>query len=473
MSKKTVNVVIIFSVIVILIVGIILLKPNSIKKQSEFKLPFASMSDLAIRDFNNLDYSEDEVRIKVFLTEFMQFITEEYKYTKDSEAPIKKRYNSYFTQSAVGAADNYEYQSEYSSDANAVFMRALFTDVVGITGMKTEGDATVKVISKNSEKLKFVNEEGNRYCVLYMGDISRNKKISEDGIFMNYGGERILLKTYIEFEIYEYLNEFKIHNIIQRSSAEEIKAFEEYFNDNQSELYSFDEMLAKINYSKETGEIKKYINDEAKSINIKALEEFGEDDIRRIVRSNMAEVTVINNLGKNGEVNGIGSGFFIKPGILLTNWHVIDGAEQLKILTYDGKECEIDGIVCANDKIDLAIIKLKEEVGKGVSFASLEDVTNSSPVVAIGHPLGNLYTVTAGIYDKNIVNQDVSFVQSQLPLLPGNSGGPLLDKYGNVIGINTAITAGNTTLSLPYKYIDNILQALEKYDFSEIEVYNY
>lgn len=472
MSKKILSsIIIIFIIVVVVITTVVFLKPTTTKESFEFVLPFASMKDFEIFDTKRVDYTEDEAKLKVFITDFMTFLTEEYEYSRDSSAPLQVKYSSYFTQKAPNAIDSYEYKSDYYKDDMAAFMSAVYTDTVAIRDVKLEGDGEVKVISKNSEKLRYVGEEGNRYCVLYSNDISRNKKVQENGVYMNYGGERYSTKEYIEFEIYEYLGDFKIHNITCRSSKEEIEAFNEYFTDKQSGIYSYDEILARINYSKDDVDVKKYIYEDSNSTNINLVSKFEEDDVKRVVRTNIDEVVIINNLDANGRMNSIGSGFFIKPGVILTNWHVIDGAEQLKIITHSGRECELDGIVSANDNIDLAIIKLKEEVGKGVTFANLETIANSSPVVAIGHPLGNLYTITVGAYDKNIVNQEVSFMQSQLPLLPGNSGGPLLDKNGDVVGVNTAITAGNTTLSLPYKYIDNVLKSLEKYDFNEIEVY--
>lgn len=472
MSKKVLNsIVIVLTLVIIVIATAVLLEPLETTGKLDFILPFASMKDFEIYDTKKVDYTEDEAKLKGFITEFLTFLTEEYKYSKDPNAPLNIKYNSYFTQKAPNAIDNYEYKSDYKKDNDAVFYRAIYVDTVSIRGMKLEGEGELKVISKNNDKLKFVGEEGSRYYVLYSNNISRNKKVQENGIYMNYGGERYSTKEYIEFEIYEYCGELKVHGITRRSSEDEIEVFKKYFTDNQSELYSYEEILARINYSKDGVAVKKYIYQDSNSTNTKLVSEFDDKDIERVVRTNMDEVVIIYNLAANGRVNSIGSGFFIKPGIILTNWHVIDGADQLKIIMNNGRECELDGIVSANDNIDLAIVKLKHELGKGVTFANLQALDNSSPVVAIGHPLGNLYTVTVGSYDKNIVNQEVNFMQSQLPLLPGNSGGPLLDKNGDVIGINTAITAGNTTLSLPYKYIDNILQSLKKYNFNEIEVY--
>lgn len=474
MNKNIINVIAGVVIIVGIVLAIIFLKPTSLVSKIEFKLPFAAMSEFEIRDIEKIDYSTDEERLKPFLSEFFTFLTEEYEYSSNPEDPLKKRINFYFTQEAEEAYDNYEYKSDYYEVAHSqVLQRNIFLDTSQIMDMKIESDPIIKVISKNAEKLKYVNEDGNRYNVLYYADISRNKKVSENGVFRNYGGERVIAGCYLEIEVYEYLGEFKIHNIINRGSKEGVVVFKEYFTEKNSGLYSFDEMVSQISYSKDNSTIRKYANSEAKSIDTKYVSSLKEDEIKRIVNNNINEVVIINNLNESGMMNSIGSGIFIKPGIILTNWHVIDGAEQLKILTHGGEEWEVDGIISANDKIDLAIIKLKKEIGKGVTFSSMQNLSNSSPVVAIGHPLGNLYTITVGGYDKKIINQGVDFLQSQIPLLPGNSGGPLLDKDGNVIGINTAITAGDTTLTLPYKYIDNVLEALEKYNFSEIEVYKY
>jgi serine protease Do len=137
-----------------------------------------------------------------------------------------------------------------------------------------------------------------------------------------------------------------------------------------------------------------------------------------------------------------GSGFFIShDGYIVTNNHVVDGAEEIKVVLKDGKELKAT-VVGRDEGTDLAVIKVP---GAGYPFVDFENSARPRVgdwVLAVGNPynLGN--TATAGIvsaYNRNIGETFVDYIQIDAPINRGNSGGPTFDTYGRVIGVNTAI----------------------------------
>jgi len=162
---------------------------------------------------------------------------------------------------------------------------------------------------------------------------------------------------------------------------------------------------------------------------------------------NIASVRMVKDqLLRIFPVEGVGSGVIIdKKGYILTNYHVIDKADKLKITTTDGNF--FDGVVVGTDKVtDLAIVRIESK--EAFSFAELGNSKNlriGQIVIAIGNPFGlsGGPTVTAGIISS--LNRNLQFengvmelIQTDAAINPGNSGGPLIDTNGDAIGINTA-----------------------------------
>ncbi len=154
---------------------------------------------------------------------------------------------------------------------------------------------------------------------------------------------------------------------------------------------------------------------------------------------------------------GMGSGFIIdKDGHILTNNHVIDGADEIVVLIQDGNngEKEYDAkLVGTDSKTDIALIKLDLKEGDRKNFPTLslgdsDKLEVGEWVVAIGNPFGLSHTVTVGVVsakERNIGSGPYDeFIQTDASINPGNSGGPLMNIKGEVIGINTAIISGNT-----------------------------
>jgi serine protease Do len=144
---------------------------------------------------------------------------------------------------------------------------------------------------------------------------------------------------------------------------------------------------------------------------------------------------------------GLGSGFIVDPnGLIVTNRHVINGADEIQV-TLEGKKKYKARVVYADPKTDVAIIKID---GHNFPFANLGDSQSLEVgdwVLAIGNPLGLMQTVTAGIVSakgrSGLGILDVEdFIQTDAAINVGNSGGPLVNIDGQVIGMNTAIAAG-------------------------------
>jgi serine protease Do len=147
------------------------------------------------------------------------------------------------------------------------------------------------------------------------------------------------------------------------------------------------------------------------------------------------------------KTHALGSGFIISnDGLILTNNHVVEKADEIKIKTLDGNEYDAK-VVGRDTKTDIALIRIqvKGNLPKPAKLGDSEAIRVGDWVIAVGNPFGLGNTVTAGIISaKGRVigaGQYDDFLQTDAAINPGNSGGPLFDMNGDVVGINTAIVA--------------------------------
>lgn len=154
----------------------------------------------------------------------------------------------------------------------------------------------------------------------------------------------------------------------------------------------------------------------------------------------------VMNRNRQREIReGSGSGFIISSdGYIVTNNHVIEGAEKIRVTFQDGKttDAELKG---TDPSTDIAVLKVYESGMKALSFADSDELQPGQIAIAIGNPLGLQNTVTVGVVSalgrtlragNGRLIDDV--IQTDASLNPGNSGGPLLNSEGHVIGVNTA-----------------------------------
>jgi serine protease Do len=144
--------------------------------------------------------------------------------------------------------------------------------------------------------------------------------------------------------------------------------------------------------------------------------------------------------------NSLGSGFIIsKEGYILTNNHVVSGADEIQVKLSDGRVFDAK-VVGFDPKIDIAVIKIAAQGDLPAAVMGNSDALETGEwVVAIGNPFGLTHTVTAGIVSAKgrVIGAGPydNFIQTDASINPGNSGGPLFNLKGEVVGINTAIVA--------------------------------
>ena len=142
--------------------------------------------------------------------------------------------------------------------------------------------------------------------------------------------------------------------------------------------------------------------------------------------------------------SSLGSGVIVSDnGYVLTNNHVIDGADEIQVALRDGRSSEAT-VVGTDPESDIAVLKIKLKKLPTMTFANSDKLRVGDVVLAIGNPFGVGQTVTMGIVsatgrNRVGINTYENFIQTDAAINPGNSGGALIDPYGHLVGINTAI----------------------------------
>jgi serine protease Do len=201
-------------------------------------------------------------------------------------------------------------------------------------------------------------------------------------------------------------------------------------------------------------------------------EPFSQDDPREFFGDDFMRRFFEQMPQREQKQRSLGSGFIIdRDGYVLTNNHVVDDADEIKVTLHDEKQYDAT-VVGRDEKTDIALIKLKDPKGD-LPFAELGDsdaLEIGEWVLAIGNPFGLQETVTQGIVSAKWrkIGQGPydDFIQTDASINPGNSGGPLFNLSGKVVGVNTAIfspSGGNVGIgfAIPINIAKNIIPQLK------------
>ncbi|MBD2615778.1 MAG: HhoA/HhoB/HtrA family serine endopeptidase [Nostoc sp. ZfuVER08] len=203
--------------------------------------------------------------------------------------------------------------------------------------------------------------------------------------------------------------------------------------------------------------------DSSRTITSRLPEEFNDPLLRRFFGDTIPQQ-------RQRVERGSGSGFIINSsGQILTNSHVVDGADRVTVTLKDGRT--FDGKVLGEDAVtDVAVIKIDANNLPTVPVGNSDILQPGEAVIAIGNPLGLNNTVTSGIIsatgrsgsDIGASDKRVDYIQTDAAINPGNSGGPLLNTRGQVVAMNTAIIRGAQGLgfAIPMNTVQRIAQEL-------------
>ena len=202
----------------------------------------------------------------------------------------------------------------------------------------------------------------------------------------------------------------------------------------------------------------------------------------QVYAQNVDAVVAVNTRIESGGqyAEGLGSGFIISAdGYVVTNYHVIEGATKITVLLHDGQEMSAK-LIGSDSANDIALLKVEGTNMPFVTIGSSDALSVGDQVAAIGNPLGELTaTLTVGYISAKdrIVNTDgtvINMLQTDAAINSGNSGGPLFDMNGNVIGITTAKYSGNSNsgatieglgFAIPVDDVSSILSDLKEYGY--------
>jgi Do/DeqQ family serine protease len=176
--------------------------------------------------------------------------------------------------------------------------------------------------------------------------------------------------------------------------------------------------------------------------------------------------------GDNEPQTGLGSGVIVSPeGYILTNNHVIEGADEIEIILTDRRHAKAQ-LIGADPDSDLAVLRINLDRLPVITWGKSEQLQVGDQVLAIGNPFGVGQTVTSGIVsalgrNQLGINTFENFIQTDAAINPGNSGGALVDVHGNLMGINTAIysrSGGNMGIgfAIPAQTARQVLEGLVK-----------
>lgn len=193
------------------------------------------------------------------------------------------------------------------------------------------------------------------------------------------------------------------------------------------------------------------------------------DDVPEILKRFFGHQIIIPQQ-ETEQKTGYGSAFFIsQDGYLLTNRHVVDGASKVTITLNDRREFDAE-VVGSDERTDVALLKVKGTQFPTLKLGNADKLKVGQPVLAIGSPFGFDYSASSGIVSAKSrampVETAVPFIQTDVPLNPGNSGGPLFNAQGEVVGINSRIFSGTggymgLSFSIPIDVAMNVAEQLK------------
>lgn len=183
------------------------------------------------------------------------------------------------------------------------------------------------------------------------------------------------------------------------------------------------------------------------------------------------EAVVLITTYRDNEPLGLGSGFNVKPnGVVVTNFHVVKNADFIKIKFKSGDTYRVVKILNLDKAKDICILKIEGFSLPTIPLGNSNNIIVGEKAIAIGNPQGFENTVSDGIISGKRNIEGLTVIQTTVPISPGSSGGPLLNEYGEVIGITTMSWAEthsqNINFAVPINFVRGMLDSSSNLSFT-------
>lgn len=173
-----------------------------------------------------------------------------------------------------------------------------------------------------------------------------------------------------------------------------------------------------------------------------------------------ASLVFIRSTDRTGAEHGLGAGFIIsQDGLIVTARHVIGDGRDFAVELMDGKIVPVKEVFASTNRIDLVVFRVEAQDLSALPLSEDIETAQGREVVAMGHPRGMRNSMAGGIVSGHQDIEDIRMLQLAMPIQPGNSGGPVLDRTGSVVGIVTlkSSVAENVGFALPVKLLRDML----------------
>lgn len=274
--------------------------------------------------------------------------------------------------------------------------------------------------------------------------------------------------------IYEYTivrdtknNEYQVYDF-KLQAVKDLDAFKTQITNVEKNEYNSGRQLTGINA---------FTPENAKGYNYDLVRRVDQNKVKNIFITNGPKTVTISAKGPNGMGAASGYGFFVRKGVIATSWKVAegllkDGIVDKYAIGFDGKLNKISGVVSASPELDVAFLKLDNELGEPVVLGNPSSLKAEEPIVVIGSPMGLSPITRVGLY-LSIIQDSIPSIRNSLPLGEGDTGSPLFNLKGEVVGLNTSTGEnkfdGDTSLARPVTLFKTLVQKLNDQSFKNIK----
>ncbi len=183
-------------------------------------------------------------------------------------------------------------------------------------------------------------------------------------------------------------------------------------------------------------------------------------NVEKLAETAKASIVIIHHTGREGKRNGLGAGFIVSAdGLIATNLHVIGEGRPITVQLADGAKHEVVAVHASDRGHDLALIKIDVKNLKPLPLGNSNTLKPGQPIAALGHPQGLEHSVVTGVLSGKREVDGISMLQIAMPIEQGNSGGPVLDQQGRVVGIVTmkSLVTANLGFAVPVSALKQIM----------------